>query len=260
MAAQKLFRLLLLKYNSITNLVIIKMKRFAVYGMRRSGNHAFTEWLLKNCSETDTRYIIKDSMVFSGNSCYLNDITGPNSITAQTRIDHMFACSTFQNIIVTYEDRPTNQITEFSLGYPRIVILRDIRNVAASRYKRFLDKAGDAPWEKYMRMDESFFKCWLEHSYAIMKNHITAVKFEDWVCDKEYRDRIANKLALKNIDSTKTVSHHGGGSSFDHDNTNPPSPEELNERWKKIELPEAIKRRINSDDIQQARAHLGYKE
>ena len=109
-----------------------------------------------------------------------------------------------------------------------------------------------------MRMDEEFFKYWLEHAYANTKGNILAVKFEDWASNRNYRDEIAKKLALKNIDSIKTVSHHGEGSSFDVGNQNPPSPEELKERWKKIDLPEATKKRINSDDIQEARAHLGY--
>ena len=134
------------------------MRRFAIYGMRRSGNHAVMEWLLKNCSGTDARHVIKHSMVFSHNSCYLNDITGPGVNIAQLRIDHMFASSTFQNLIVSYEDKPTGHITEFSLGYPKIVILRDIKNVAASRHKKSLDKSGLASWENLMRMDEEFFK------------------------------------------------------------------------------------------------------
>ena len=234
------------------------MRRFAIYGMRRSGNHAVMEWLLKNCSGTDARHVIKHSIVFSHNSCYLNDITGPGVNIAQLRIDHMFASSTFQNLIVSYEDKPTGHITEFSLGYPKIVILRDIKNVAASRHKKSLDKSGLASWENLMRMDEEFFKYWLEHAYANTKGNILAVKFEDWASNRNYRDEIAKKLALKNFDSIKTVSHHGDGSSFDVGNQNPPSPEALKERWKKIELPEATKKRINSDDIQEARAHLGY--
>lgn len=199
-------------------------------------------------------------MVFSKNSCYLNDITGPGHIKAQLRIDHMFACSVFQNIIVTYEDRPTNYVTEFSLGYPKIAVLRDIRNVVASRYKKSLENAKRNNWDTFMRMDEDFFNCWLQHAYANTKSNVIAVKFEDWLSSKDYRDKIAIKLALKNIDSTNTVSHHAGGSSFDVGNQNPPSPEELKERWKQIEIPESIKRRINSDDIEQARAHLGYSD
>ena len=236
------------------------MRRFALYGVRRSGNHAVMEWLLKNCSGTDARHVIKHSMVFSNNSCYLNDITGPGVITAQLRIDHMFASSTFQNIIVSYEDKPTGYTTEFSLGYQKIVILRDIRNVAASRYKKSLDQSGRASWSNLMRMDEEFFKCWLDHAYANTKGQILAIKFEDWVSSKNYRGETAKKLALKNIDSIKTVSHHGEGSSFSVGNQDPPSPEELKDRWKQIELPEATKRRINSDDIQKARAHLGYSD
>lgn len=233
------------------------LRRFAVYGMRRSGNHAVTEWLLKNCSGTDSRNVIKHSMVFSKNSCYLNDITGPNSIEAQVRIDHMFACSTFKNLIVTYEDRPTDYITEFSLGYQKIVILRDILNVAASRHKRSMDSES---WRAWMKMDEKFFIHWIEHAYASSKGQNVGIKFEKWTSSKDYRNKIANRLRLNNIDSTKTVSHHGGGSSFNIYDQKPPSPEELKERWKNVELPEAIKKRISSNDIQEARAHLGYTD
>ena len=50
------------------------MKRLAIYGLRRSGDHAVIEWILKNLSDCNERHVTKESMIFSGNSCHLNAI------------------------------------------------------------------------------------------------------------------------------------------------------------------------------------------
>lgn len=234
------------------------MKRLAIYGLRRSGNHAVIEWILKNLSGCNERHVIKESMIFSGNSCHLNAINQYRN-EALLRIDHLFATSSFKNLIISYEDRPSNSATEFSLGYTKVVIIRDIYNVIASRYKKLIDTKSQPGWQQLMKIDESIFTIWKQHA-AAAKQGTTMIRFEDWIEGKEARNAISKSLGLENLDHTNTMSHHGGGSSFNPHHWTPPSGSDLNNRWRQVELPKALLERMKQEDIQVTRSQLGYHE
>ena len=76
------------------------MAYHAIYGLRRSGNHAILEWMIKNFSQKDQRYVLKHRLIASGNSCYLNAINE----YIQSRdlfIDYNFAKITYKNLLIT---------------------------------------------------------------------------------------------------------------------------------------------------------------
>tara|TARA_Y100001968_G_C19372477_1_gene725829 strand:- start:38 stop:739 length:702 start_codon:yes stop_codon:yes gene_type:complete len=230
------------------------MASFAIYGMRRSGNHAILEWMIKNLSGKDERHVIKHSFITNGNSCYLNAINEYGQ-SSSLYIDYHFAKSTYKNLIISYEDVSDRYITDYSRSLQKVVVLRDIINVAASRYQKIL--SGD-PKFRCLGMNKLFFQNWIDHASSAERG-VKIIKFEDWVSSKPKRDEIAKEFNCTNIDNMKTISHHGGGSSFSG-TKNIPSPIDLSTRWKQVTLPKEILEIINSPIISKLRAHHGYEK
>ena len=231
------------------------MAYHAIYGLRRSGNHAILEWMIKNFSQKDQRYVLKHRLIASGNSCYLNAINE----YIQSRdlfIDYNFAKITYKNLLISYEDIPETIHSEYTLGFNKIVILRDILNVVASRYKRMMDKNPKSLGYKLMKIDENLFSCWISHASAFKRNILT-IKFEDWLSSKEQRDKIANNLGCKNMDCISTIPFHGEGSSFSK-MEKIPSVKDLLSRSKQVQLPKEILERIQKSDISNLRKEHGY--
>ena len=100
------------------------MTSLAIYGMRRSGNHAILEWMIKNLSGTNERHVIKHSLITSGDSCYLNAINEYNQ-SPSLFIDYHFAKSTYKNFIVSYEDVSDKYVTDYTRSFKKIVILKE---------------------------------------------------------------------------------------------------------------------------------------
>ena len=121
--------------------------------------------MLKNFSGNTQCIRASHYFSFSGNSCYINILAErPQHAVA---IDHMFAISNFQNVIVTYEDVPDSYLTDFSLGYQRVVIGRDIVNVIASGLKmlensRIQGKTG----KTLVDINDTTFATWMRLSGA----------------------------------------------------------------------------------------------
>ena len=215
------------------------------------------EWLLRNCGESNDASKINHSFSYSNDSCYLNSITERSR--EAVGIDHTFAIHRFRNVIVTHEDVSDDYVSDFSLGYRKVVIMRDIVNVLASRLKLLENRARKGKTGKSLvDISENTFKVWQRLSTSQQRGCII-VKFEDWVSSKDYRDSICSKLNIANIDKTDTVTHYGGGSSFTG-MTKTPTADELNSRASAIEFPAAIQERLEMQDIVLARRNLGYIE
>lgn len=226
----------------------------AFYGMRRSGNHAVAEWLLRCLSQTDDRIIVKLNLVACGNSCYVNAINQYfNSI--EMRTDIQFAGLTYQNILVTHEDVDSNFPAKYTQGLKKIVVIRDIRDLVASRLKsmnKCLRKN-----QHFFQIDDTFFSNWLEHASPKTNTEKTLIKFENWAKSTDYREQICKELGIKNFDGFSPITHHGGGSSFSGKGVVPTYSELSNRRYQ-IQIPDHIQDRINSQDIKNALERLGY--
>jgi len=226
----------------------------AFYGMRRSGNHAVAEWLLRCLSQRGDRNFIKLNLVAYGNSCYVNAINQYCS-GFELRTDLQFASSTYQNILITHEDVATNFPTKYTEGLKKVVVIRDIRDLVASRLKS-MEKALKKH-QHYFQIDDNFFRYWLEHTSQKMDNKMTIIKLEDWAMCTKYREQICEELGIKNFHGTDPITYHGNGSSFSG-REKVPGHLELSNRRNQIHIPEHIQARINSSDIKGALERLRY--
>ena len=234
------------------------MERIAFYGMRRSGNHAILNWLLCNLSQKKNIIKIKHRLVSSGNSCYLNAINEyVNTKPKILEIDFKFAEVSFKNIVVSYEDVPINYQTKYTTNFPKIIVMRDINNLVASRLKKIKEDNEGKKMAKYLfNVNEKFFKSWITHA-SISRNEAYIIKFEEWISSKKIRDKISSDLGLKNIDYYQSISNYGGGSSFSGTSKRP-EVSELNNRWKEVEIDSDLKKIINSEEILKLRKLHGY--
>lgn len=222
---------------------------YSFYGLRRSGNHAVLEWLTINLGKSKEREVKKPSRIISyGDSCYMNEVNTYNKDDIKKDIE--YCKEEFKNMIISYEDLTPDFNIQDTEKFKKIAIIRDIENLFASRYKRWLDTK-----VRGMQIDEDIIKKWKIISDC-EKDEVLLIKFENWVIDKEYRDLICKELNIENLDITDKITGFGNGSSFSGRRL--PSSEELNSRKNQIELPTDVKERLISEDIVEIRRKLGY--
>lgn len=229
--------------------------QYNFYGLRRSGNHAILEWLIQNMGGPGTRNIVKPRRVIQcGRSAYINE---SNTYPSQEHIllDVSFCRIAFDNLIVAYEDVPTNYSLANTHDNKKIVILRDIFNLFSSRYKKIVSHPeGEDYFNVAMRIDEKAVEVWKEHA----NSNALIILFEKWIESKEYRDSICKQLGIPNHDITDTMTEFGEGSSFTGQKK--PTIEELKSRSKMVNLPQEVIDRLNQPDITEIRKRLGFIE
>ena len=229
--------------------------RYAFYGLRRSGNHAILEWLIQNLGGSGERTVISHRRLIAVNTAaYINEA---NTFEPVERLyKHCtYADQNYENLIVSYEDVSLDYILPPTKGYKNIVIVRDINNLFASRYKRFIDK-GHLHESSDMLINEKIVNIWKDHVNAGLNKDAILIQFEKWLDSKEYRDEISAIFKCHNYDITDTMTEFGDGSSFS--GKIKPSVNDLKNRANQIQLPEIVQERINQSDIVELRKKLQY--
>jgi hypothetical protein len=124
----------------------------------------------------------------------------------------------------------------------KIVLIRDIYNLAASRLKRGSDD---------MKIDGNFVDLWLQYSSSP-----NLFKYEDFLLNKDKRDELCERLGVENLDYTDGVMLNGGGSSFVGVKLD--TKENYLSRYKMVEFPEKVSKLLSDVRIQEVREKLGY--
>ena len=208
----------------------------SIYGLRRSGNHAIIAWLMKNMSNGSELFQVNHPIILAKNVARAN----------------------FQNTIISYEDISLRTTTEFTAGMPKVVVVRDIKNVIASRLKNLKRYSECKNTQKLLQVNERIANIWTEHATAVAEKKVIGIIFERWVSSKEYRDNVAQILGTKNLDITDTILPYGGGSSFTGITSQPPSAKSLNDRHLQMELDKSSSKIIEREDISVLRSALGF--
>lgn len=244
------------------------IKFIEFYGLRRSGNHAIVAWLLKNLSTYDANIqnliAPEPSIGFISKKCgdayHLNDVGSSWSVNNPKYLAGLidgYVSSGAKTIVLSYEDYgPDVGLLHtfpdefyFLKNSKKIVLVRDIVNVLASRYK-----ASIGPISKHIAFDINVNKinAWIKG--AISKE--LKIKYEDWLISKEYRDSICEGLNIDNRDLTDHISSAGGGSSFSGIvNVN---KHRLLNRSKEVDLPEDWNFYLKTVEVIRARKTIGY--
>ena len=212
------------------------MQIIEVYGMRRSGHHAIIGWLKFNL----------DNHYGKEKVHYINDLINNCSYRGETLMHKVneYKDTGAKVLLVSYEDELTSVSRIEGYNTTKFVIVRDIKNLSASRYKASKHGA--------MRIDQKFVDTWTEHT-----NFHNKIRFEDFLLDKNVRDNVSLRFGVENIDVTDDVKYCSNiGSSFVGRVKD--EPENYLNRFQMIEIPEHLLQFITTQEVESVRKKMNY--
>ncbi|MEK6919013.1 MAG: hypothetical protein AABW73_03155 [Nanoarchaeota archaeon] len=200
------------------------------FGLKRSGNHAITNWIIKNVEADNSGVSYFNNVIdpFSNDGKILkrpfkkikdiidNQKGGPKQLTIITYEDY-----SLKNIKTAITIKNQRKIMKKGV-ISNILLIRDPFNTFASRMKRIenLDKEGlkrpiqNVEWPKVISLWKQYAKEYLGITNYLERKII--VNYNNWTSDKSYRDKKLKEIGHKNMDlGIETVPNQGHGSSFD---------------------------------------------
>jgi hypothetical protein len=250
---------LYLLHTNQVNPELINKREFRVCGLRRSGNHAIINWIMKQtqdkavhindifirenpfraCVEALSKedpdfywkaYRLKSNNLYCGNHSLdllrkeANQKFLPKDLLLYSLEDYPLRLMNNKSILIKHR-------LFFGRSQEKrdILILRDPFNLLSSRLNH---KNIGLKTRCYFK---SFAKVWVEYAKEFIgeTNHLTnpkiLINFNRWSSDREYRKTIAHILNIPFTDKGfNHVPNFGGGSSFNSKNQN---SFEVNQRW-----------------------------
>lgn len=223
-------------------------------GLQRSGNHTIINWLGSQINSTNTVYFLncinlvdnpfisacpegsKNSLIF-------------NNLKIDRQAESMGDISQKDYIIYSYEDKDLHTVFSktnlvhldtclgSSLKHYNILILRDPYNLLASRLQREITGGKNTisvlnNIDLFISIYKQYIKEFLGFTNIISKDKI-CINYNLWTKDKLYRQKLCDDLDIPFNDTNfQTISHIGGGSSFDRHQRYINNVDDLHNRWK----------------------------
>lgn len=203
------------------------------FGMRRAGNHAVINWLLRNAPSGNTVFLnncVAGRNPF--NSFKTVEINGSRCVPKgpkQSLADFTGEAGDGATLLMSYEDlmppvgdqgRPVSADLDVSFVDRDILIYRGFLNWSASLVK----KLGNNPGYKQAHRASIVLRAIEMYSNALemISNQnslgLVAICYDDWLDSAEYRASILEQLGFaQKDDSLGKVQSYGGGSSFQPD-------------------------------------------
>ena len=194
-----------------------------VYGMRRSGNHALINWIVRNAPDGAGLFL---------NNCKPNrdPLTTARGVSvydqgaeqAHKTVDaKLHAAGPLPFTVVSYEDVMPPQTRKPLFAAPEICIVahRSFLQWAASLLRKIQGNPGYGPLERTRVMMQSM-RTYGDMLNRIQDDDVVPVCFDDWTSDETYRRTVLGRLGLPGTDlNLGPVQRYGGGSSFQGDLT-----------------------------------------
>lgn len=193
------------------------------YSLCRSGHHAIIFWFLKNIGKYETNDPEKIYTIVDKNLYYFNNTT---TFQYQYPKDYDWLIKNSEDVFYFY-------------GPKNFVIVRDFLNLIASRYKMWGDSIGYSS-NNYITDINLLISVWKQHVSRAKRHPNNIIFYNKWILNKEYRDAVSDFIGYPNInDDTTYVPMMGNGSSFIGINKEE-NPNNYNQRFKQILLPENL--------------------
>lgn len=188
-----------------------------VYGMRRSGNHALIDWIMRNT---------RGGALFLNNCKPLRDpVATSNGITvykdgAQLSppegVSKIAAAGDTPLALVSYEDRipPLERQPLYAASEICVIIYRSFLHWAASLLRKIQRNPGYGPLER-MRVMMNALATYGTMLDRVQDDDVVPLLYDRWNADDSYRNDMVSRLGLPGRDLDKgKVQTYGGGSSF----------------------------------------------
>ncbi|MEL6451435.1 MAG: hypothetical protein AAFQ19_09250 [Pseudomonadota bacterium] len=189
-----------------------------VYGMRRSGNHAVINWLIRNAPD--------------GRGLFLNNCRPGRDPLSSTRGLSVFDAGQERDVqgqraklsaagpapftVVSYEDAmpPAERAPLFDAPETCVIIYRSFLNWSASLLRKIQGNAGYGPLER-SRVMMMAMRTYLEMLGRVQDRDVVPLCYDRWVADDSYRRDTLARMDLPGRDlGLGPVQRYGGGSSF----------------------------------------------
>ena len=202
-----------------------------VFGMRRSGNHAIIDWLMRNAPETATGGVFYNNCKYGKKPVQaygsIDVYDAAQSLTDHREIkevDRLAKAGGSPMVIVSYEDRmpqPAGQSQKASVGMTdadfshQVIIYRSFLNWSASLLAKLKKNDGFGSTDR-MRIMTLAFATYVQGLDRIAEaSKVIAICYDDWMTSEGYRAQILRALGLPQRDLNRgKVQRYGGGSSF----------------------------------------------
>lgn len=203
-----------------------------IYTLCRSGNHCIIYWFLNNCGGITHK---------RDNYLYQNPKLGLYYYNNCNHLKHKFT-NNYKIMVRSYEDMNDAPINN---NFTTVIIIRDILNTVASRYKKYNPKLGLN--HTYLENIDDIIKVWKRLAKKIINKNVIGILYNKWLTDSKYRDIISSKLGKHNqYDNIDYVPNIGHGSSFCGVKLENDRIRYL-ERYKMVNLPKEIIDKLKKD-------------
>ena len=202
-----------------------------IYGLRRSGNHAITNWLISHLLDSGKQVAYLNDLNHSYPPSYEALLEGSPLPSLKNRVPTPVVANSGV-LVLSFEEGGSKKWAENMVGtgcknIKKVWIKRDPKEVWASRLGRKINlmRKTETGGRKAQKWEENLWcrgqrgvfrmlKIW-ENMFPPHKDTII-IEYEKWNDEKKYRDEVLSKFGLENLDKGKDeVPGHGFGSSFD---------------------------------------------
>lgn len=202
-----------------------------VFGMRRSGNHAIIDWLMRNAPHSATGGVFYNNCKFGKNPQIAYGSLDVYDTVQQVMphvgledADRIVAAGNTPIAIVSYEDRmpqPAGERQKASDGMTaahfdhQVIIYRSFLNWMASLLAKIKKNDGFGATDRLRIMTLAFATYIQGLDRIAQAKGIVAICYDDWMVSETYRAGILRALGLPERDLSRgKVQRYGGGSSF----------------------------------------------
>jgi hypothetical protein len=202
-----------------------------VFGMRRSGNHAIIDWIMRNAPEGASGGVFYNNCKFGKNPVRQYgsmDIYGAEldllDHRAKTDVNRIAQAGDAPMVVVSYEDRmpqPAGQPQKASHGMQdadftrQVIIYRSFLNWSASLLAKIKKNPVFGATDRLRIMTLAFATYAQGLDRVGQGKGVVAICYDDWMTSEDYRADVLARLGLPVRDLSRgKVQRYGGGSSF----------------------------------------------
>ena len=224
-------------------------RKFRVFGIRRCGQHAVINWLLRNCGQENHVFLNSCTMGKSAiRTCGQSEINGRQARRAhplKKTLEPRLAQGESPFVLISYEaGYPPRQFEAGGLtnGFSNqdfeseILITRSFVNWLPSfiRLMRVMNRSAEPQGLDNSAGITFEMQRYRDHLIAAQASEHRVISFDNWFTEPEYRLSILEALGLPAIDNgLGEVQVYGGGSSFTKFALGA-NELDLNTRWKSM--------------------------
>ena len=202
-------------------------KIYMQYGMKRSGNHAISSWLLSKLTATEFNNVVPMGKIYANHRAlpdypeFLSWYFSNPPVKEKAGRGPASGIGAIRQPVYTSCEDIGSSADFFRKNNPtRILVIRSFENMMSSRIR----KSSNVEMAAYPRTTGTVMshvlETWMDHAtWYLAESSVPdriAIHFDTWRIDQDYRDAICNALSLPAGDEVISgVSETGGGSSFD---------------------------------------------